>query len=104
MCGSETFATEVSSTSMNVASITEIAITQGLAAGRQAADGAAATAIRPVGSSSMPSNRTSGGDGAGRNGGVLGVGRRGGGVRTGGSAVSDRVGGGVRAGPAWRLH
>jgi hypothetical protein len=33
MCGSETFATAVSSTSMNVASITEIAMSHGLKRG-----------------------------------------------------------------------
>ena len=35
MWGSETFATDVSSTSMNVASITEAAISRGLKRGRQ---------------------------------------------------------------------
>src|SRR5258708_858221 len=47
MCGSETFATEVSSTSMNVASMTEAAITHGLTVGRQGAGGGVADVAIP---------------------------------------------------------
>ncbi len=39
MCGSETFAMELSSTSMNVASVTVMATTHGLARGRHAIGG-----------------------------------------------------------------
>src|ERR1700742_2831618 len=41
MCGSETFAMELSSTSMNVASVTVIATIHGFTRGRHAAAGAA---------------------------------------------------------------
>src|SRR4029079_1655034 len=56
MWGSDTLATEVSSTSMNVASMTEAAISQGLADGRQADVAATAWAgTLTSGSSSVPS-------------------------------------------------
>src|ERR1051325_8881502 len=63
MCGSETFATEVSSTSMNVASMTDPAITHGFAAGRHdSASGAALVAIPADRSSSVPLRGLAGAD------------------------------------------
>src|SRR5207302_11237489 len=51
MWGSETLATEVSSTSMKVASMTDAAMTQGLAEGRQAGLAAAALSGTATGGS-----------------------------------------------------
>ena len=51
MWGSETLATEVSSTSMKVASMTDAAMTQGLAEGRQAGLATAAVSATDTGAS-----------------------------------------------------